>query len=133
MHSNPEYFINKDGPEASYGPNKSPQTFPEILGKVRFYVPAPSQWTQAMWVSKWSHGAPGFQACGALVTPMNHSPWPTDHRTRQRPKGPKKTKTDKLAIVMARTQNNQDGPKWPKSKVLGQFSRTLETSPLLGG
>ncbi|MBW0553277.1 hypothetical protein O181_092992 [Austropuccinia psidii MF-1] len=59
-----------------------------------------------------------FGPWGALVTP-------TASRTRQRPKGPKKQKKEKgplitipskMAIVMARTQDTQEGPKWPNTK-----------------
>ncbi|MBW0492897.1 hypothetical protein O181_032612 [Austropuccinia psidii MF-1] len=71
MHSKPEDFINEDGP------NQSPKTFPAALGKVRFYIPGPSQWAQAMRVKIWSkdplepwHMGPVW-TWGTLLTPMD--------------------------------------------------------------
>ncbi|MBW0516801.1 hypothetical protein O181_056516 [Austropuccinia psidii MF-1] len=78
------------------------------------YGPGPSQWAQAIWVRKWSmdlldsQRIGQFWPWGALVTP----------RTIGHQKGPKRAPMmiwSKIAIVMARTQNTQEGPKWPKS------------------
>ncbi|MBW0507963.1 hypothetical protein O181_047678 [Austropuccinia psidii MF-1] len=59
MQSKPENFSNEDGPESSYGPsnwapiNHSRPPLKDVEGHIS-YGPGPSQWAQAMWVSKWS-------------------------------------------------------------------------------
>ncbi|MBW0508454.1 hypothetical protein O181_048169 [Austropuccinia psidii MF-1] len=125
MHYNPE-----DGPEASYGPNQLPKTFPEILRKLIFYGPGPSQWAQVMWMSKWSHETPGFPACESIWalggSSSPHRPRTVGHaKDRKDPKRPKGPEGPLITIPskMARAQNPEEGPKWPKLQ--GQWGQDL--------
>ncbi|MBW0509959.1 hypothetical protein O181_049674 [Austropuccinia psidii MF-1] len=135
MHSNPE-----DGPEASYGPNRSPKTFPERVGKVRFYGPGPSQWAQAKKVRIWSmdpldsQNVGQFWPWGALVTPTDcrtpkRQKDPEDQKTQKRPKRAPIMICSKMAIVMARTQIAQEGPKWLKSSFRPIFKEIGDNPP----
>ncbi|MBW0519010.1 hypothetical protein O181_058725 [Austropuccinia psidii MF-1] len=84
------------------GPNPSPKTFPSILGKVSFYGPGPSQWAQAIWVRKWSHGPPEILALGGCSNPHR----PKDPKRPKHKKGPKIpliTNPSIMAMVLART------------------------------
>ncbi|MBW0510851.1 hypothetical protein O181_050566 [Austropuccinia psidii MF-1] len=104
------------------GPNPSPKTFPAILGKLSFNVPGPYQWAKAIWVRKWSHGPPGILALGASSSPHRlqsayDGPWTIGHAKDQRtPKAPLITHPSIMAMVLARTQNTKEGPKWPNLK-----------------
>ncbi|MBW0562808.1 hypothetical protein O181_102523 [Austropuccinia psidii MF-1] len=96
------------------GPNPSLKTFPAMLGKVGFYGPGPSLWAQAIWVKKWSHGPPENLALGGSSNPQR----PKD--PKKTPKGPKRLLIPNPSIMvmeLARTQNTQEGPKWPKIQI----------------
>ncbi|MBW0538474.1 hypothetical protein O181_078189 [Austropuccinia psidii MF-1] len=85
-----------------------------------------------MRVRLWSHEPPGTLAYGLILALGGSSnpqgpydmPKKKGHKGNQKEKRAKKAphqNSIKMAIVMARTQNTQEGPKWPKTIVRPNF------------
>ncbi|MBW0533482.1 hypothetical protein O181_073197 [Austropuccinia psidii MF-1] len=109
----------QDGP-----PINQPRPPLQHWGSTYSYGPGPCQWAQAIWVKIWSHVPPGIPAYGAnLALGYSNNPQGpqtmdlricNDLKDQERPKRPLITILSLMAIVMTRTQNAQDDPKWPR-------------------
>ncbi|MBW0493706.1 hypothetical protein O181_033421 [Austropuccinia psidii MF-1] len=127
----------------SIWPQSITQDLPCNIGEGHiFYGPGPSQWAQAIWVRKWS--MPIFYG---PIDPWNsvlagssnpHRPWTIGYAKDQRTpkyqkvkKQPLITNPSQKAMAMARTQNAQEGPKWPKNKFQAKFQGQWGQDPSL--
>ncbi|MBW0472595.1 hypothetical protein O181_012310 [Austropuccinia psidii MF-1] len=120
------------------GPQSITQDLPFNNGEGHIsYGPVPSQWAQAMWEIKWSHGPPGFPECGSIlalrVSSHPHGPWTIGHAKDPKDlNGPKKTKKAKRALKPNMIKNgNSDGqdPKqsrWSKMAKIQTFRSNLK-------
>ncbi|MBW0542424.1 hypothetical protein O181_082139 [Austropuccinia psidii MF-1] len=100
------------------GPQSINQDLPFNNGEGHIsYGPGPSQWAQEMWASKWSMDpldsphAGQFGPWGALVTPMDGRPRPTNCRTPRKATKPIRPKQPRKAKKGPEKQNHQNGQK----------------------
>ncbi|MBW0518764.1 hypothetical protein O181_058479 [Austropuccinia psidii MF-1] len=118
IHSKPENFINEDGPSNWAPVNHLRPPSPSTLGKVIVLW----SWTLPMGPGHMGEVVVYGHSNGPMdplelrhidpVWPQGTLITPTD---RKRYKGPKKPLLT-ILTKMARTQNSQEGPKWPNLK-----------------